>query len=489
MTDTSASIPDPDQGPGHRTVEIPRAGFELDDGAATGREAAPTAQPRPLATPIGELNVQIEPRFEWSSAPASSDPVMSVLLTLTADGAPLLDRADGPVAHLVLALDVSASMDHADKYPVLVQALEGMLADLQTSGGRDVLISVVAFADGAETLFRGVLASELTASELVDAVDRSALRFGRYTDLVGALSRAGRIAYDSHREHPQLPVRVYVMTDGKPQDIVGAAAMMRRIARMPIDIDALAFGSDADVGVMQQLLGGHRGGTVKHVRKQTLGEAYERIGAVARRVVSKRALVSIALGSGVVGGAVYRFRPGRFAYGAQAFRGGTRFEADLGTLESGRRYSLLFQVRLPQTTVAQSEIGMVILRVPGFGGPRSFRCALAIPRHRGMKTPSSDPFVVEARQVLEGMENDADPAAALRALGVRRKLYVAERRDPFLVNVVDKAIAELRERGTLDALSTTERASLVAHTATAGSLGKLGKIARAAATKREYTFG
>ncbi len=493
MSGNDASRPGSNRGVGHETGELPTVNFEFDDDETQDEilpsptvpsptVSVPLVEPLSVASPVGELTVEMEPRFEWGSAPGDSDPVMSVLLTLTPRGASLIDRGDGPVAHLILALDVSASMNHPDKYPVLTQALEGMLGDLQASDGPDVLLSVVAFAKGAEVIIRNVLASELTARDLISAVDRCPLRFGRYTDLVGALSRAGRIAYDTQRDDPTLPVRVYVMTDGRPQDVDAAAAMMQRIGKMPIDVDALAFGADADVSAMQALVSGHRGGTVKHVRKETLGEAYERISAVARRVVSKRALLSLDLGRGVVGGSVYRFRPGRHAYGSDAFVGGTHFEADLGTLEVGRAYSLLFQVRLPQTSADDTEIGEAVLRVPDFGGPREYRCTLAIPRHQDAQTIQADPVVVEARQVLEALE-DADPEAMLRALRARRKLYISERRDPYLLEVVDKAIAELQERGTLDALSSNERAALTAHTATAGSSSK------PSAGKREYTFG
>jgi uncharacterized protein YegL len=490
MSDRHTSRPDEDNKAGHETGELPTTEFQfVEDDASSETVDVPLVSPLGAAEPLvahdfddGELRVEIEPRFEWGSAPADSDPIMSVLLTLTPRGAPLVDRVDGPVAHLILALDVSASMNHADKYPVLTQALEGMLENLHSHADRDVLLSVIAFARGAEILFRGVPASQLTARDMIDAVDRSSLRFGRYTDLVGALSRAGRLAYDSHRSDASLPVRICVMTDGKPQDVEGAAAMMKRVGKMPVDVDALAFGADADVAVMQGLVSGHRGGTVKHVRTETLGEAYERVGAVARSVVSKRAMVSIDLASGVVGGSVYRFRPGRHAYGQDAFQSGVHFETDLGTLESGRAYSLLFEVRLPQTDSDDTEIGEVVLRVPDFGGPREFRCTLAIPRHADAATIQADPVVAEAREVLHALE-DTDPGAMLRALRARRKLYISERRDPYLLEVVDKAIAELEERGTLDALSSNERAALTAHTATAGSSSKPAR------GKREYTFG
>ena len=466
--------------------------------AMSSSEPAPTLPPLELegdSEPVGpdvtapepafrhpdDLAVHIEPRYEWGSAPASADPVMSVLLTLTPDGPPLVADGTGPVAHVILAIDLSASMNHPDKYPVLTQALSGMIADLQQSGGRDVLVSIIAFAQGSKTLYRAVPASSITARDVLRAIDACPLRFGRYTDIVGALSRAGRLAYDTHATDKALPVRIYVLTDGKPQDVEGARDRMHVIGKLPVDVDALAFGSDADVDILKSLVGGGRGGSVKHVRTETLADAYGRIADSAQRVVAKRAILRIEMSRGVVGGAAYRFRPARHAFGPNAFRQGQVFETDLGTLETGRPYQILFQVRLPQTTAEDTEIGQVLLRVPGWGGPREYRCTLAVPRHRHANPVGADPIVVEARSVLEALDVP-DAQAQLKALRARRKIYVSERRDPFLLEVVDKAIAEIEARGNLDALTNNERAALTAHTATAGS-------GKPRPNRREYTFG
>ena len=70
----------------------------------------------------------------------------------------------------------------------------------------------------------------------------------------------------------------------------------------------------------------------------------------------------------------------------------------------------------------------------------------------------------------------------LRALRVRRKLYVAERRDPHVVSIIEKAIAALEVQGSLAALSVSERATLRSHTCTAGGI-------RSMATQREFAGG
>ncbi len=464
---TGAAEPMADTGPADRWYPVLEQN-PVFSGDTTG---APVLQP--VLEPIGSsgpliLEVAMDPRFEVDSAPQDGDPVVNLLLTMTPNGEPLVDPETTPIAHVIVALDLSASMNHPDKYPVLTQAIEGMLFDLAAPGDGEVLLSIVLFAYGAEVLFKAIPASTIEPRDVLTAIDRSELRFGRYTDIVGALSRAGRIALDSHQEHRATPIRIYLLTDGKPQDMDGARKVMKRVSKLPVDVDALAFGSDAHVGLLQELVSGGRGGTVKHVRKETLGEAFGRIAEVSKQVVAKRSILCVDLKGGVVGGSAYRFRPGRHAYGDQAFRMGRTFKTDLGALEAARSYSMMFQLRLPETTASESRIGEVSLLVPGFGGPQEFVCELSLPRHPGTELPESDPTVEEARNILEAMDSD-DPVATLKALRTRKKLYESEHRDPYLIGLIEKAIAELEEQGSLKALSAEEQATLRAHTCTVGS--------------------
>ncbi len=417
--------------------------------------------------PLHGLAVGIDAKFEVASAPAEAEPIVNLLLTLTPDGPPIIDPASGPVAHIVLALDLSASMNHPDKYPVLTEALSGMLYELRSSSAAEVLVSIVVFAYGSATLLRGVSSKSIEPREVLAAIDRSPLRFGRYTDAAGALQRAGSLAKSSLTANRAMPVRVYLLTDGKPQDMDGAREVLAKIARMPVDVDGLAFGADADVRALQDLVSGGRGGTVKQVRAETLSEAFGRIAEVSQRVVANRAYFELSLAAGVVGGDAFRFRPARHRYGENAFAAGTRFTADLGTLESGRPYTLLFELRLPRAKAgSETEVGRVTLRVPGYGGPRTYEKLLALPRHSGAEL-AVDAEVTAAREVLAALSGD-DPQAMLKALRVRRRIYEEERRDRHVVGVIDKAIAELEERGTLAALTASEHAALLSHTCTAG---------------------
>jgi uncharacterized protein YegL len=425
--------------------------------------------------------MDLRPRLEYGAVPRAADPLVHLLVDVTPDGPPLMDAKTGPVAHVILALDLSASMNHPDKYPVLTEALSGMLYDLAKPGSAEVLLSIVLYAYGAEVLFRDVKASTLNPRDVLASIDRSSLRFGRYTDIVGGLRESHRIARDQMKTQRSMPTRIYLLTDGRPQDMDGARARMAKIAEMPVDVDGLAFGNDADVGLLQELVAGGRGGTVKHVRSDTLSEAFDRIAEVAKRVVTNRAIFELTLAPGVVGSAAYRYRPGRHRFGEAAFGDHSTFKTDLGTLESGRTYSLLFELRLPETTSERTEVGRIQIRVPGVGGARTYDAVVGVPRPATGDLPEADSEVTAARDVLAALAG-TDPETQLKALRVRRKLYIAERRDPRIVEVIEKAIASLEQEGSLAALSQAEQATLRSHTVTAGG-------SRPAPAKREFAAG
>lgn len=425
--------------------------------------------------PHAELRVEILP--EYDAVPGGEAPIVGALVEIEATGDPIVDRQAGPVAHVILAIDVSASMNQTDKWPVVRQALSAMLRDLRADDAANVLVSVIVFSKGAEVLISATRARDLDSTELIRSIERSPLCFDRYTDVAGALKVAGRIAKAQVKAGRSLPVRIQLLTDGRPQDVDRARRVTEVVGTIPCDLDAFAFGVDADVELLQELLAGRRGGTVKSVRRETLGGAFVRLAEVAQRVVATRCQVEIELAPGVVGGDCYRYRPARVRFPSPAFEDGKRFSADLGTIESGRTYTLLFEFRPPETSEAESPIGKVTLRIPGYGGKIETSARLVLPRH-GLDLPEPHPDVRTARDILDALE-DRDPSTALRALELRRKLYERERRDPGLLALLDRAIRVLRTTGTLDSLTRSEQATLRAHTCTGSGDAWIDELSRA----------
>lgn len=436
----------------------------IDASDAHTDELHAVAEPEPVHD-TEDSRIGIDIRWDVRSAPAAEGSVVHALVSLTPEGSPLVGTHGHAVLHLILALDLSASMRRPDKYPVLQKALGTLLNHLHEDGARDIHLSVVAFGRGAEYVLRDVRARTLTVAKLLAAVEAAKVRFTNYTDVAGALERAFRIARRSHHDDPRMPIRVMVLTDGRPQDIPSAQASMERLRSQPADVDCLCFGEDADVETMKKLISGGRGGTVKHVDPQSLGDAFGRIAEVAKRVIAKRTLLDVDLRDDVLGGGAWRFRPGRHDFGARAFTDGRHFAVDLGTVESERTYSIVLRLRIPPAQPGETEAGRVTVRIPGVGGPRTFEAPLILARHPGTAPGDADPIVRQALEIV-GAGVATDPFAQLRSLKARRALHQQERRDARSLAVIDRAIALLESGGTLDDLTPAERAVLSAHTRT-----------------------
>ena len=445
--------------------------------AVSGRKDTPASVKIPpesdaeFHVPDIDSHAQIEIRavYQYSSVPADEPPLLGVLVEVQVFGEPIVSDAEGAVAHVILALDLSASMRHPDKYPVLREAVGSMLDDLHEDDAANVLLSIVVFSKRAEVLFREIPAKSLSKSVLFRAIEQSKQCFGNYTDIPGALSHAGRIAYDQCRMSRTMPVRVYLLTDGKPQDIGGAQAAAERLAKVHADLHALAFGADADVRILQELFAGKRGGTVKSIRAETIGSAFERVAAVAQKVVATRCLIDVRLAPGVVGGNAFRYRPARVKFPDPAFIEGKQFKTDLGTIEEGRKYGLLFEVRPPEREEGVTELGEITVSIPSYGGPIVSKLPLNIPRTAPGSLPGEEETAVRtARDILDAI-SDHDPKTALRALRLRRSIYEQEKRDPGLLKLLDKAISLLESTGSLDGLAPDDYATLMAHTCTSGS--------------------
>jgi uncharacterized protein YegL len=413
--------------------------------------------------------IEIKAAYQYSSVPADEPPLIGILVEIQAFGEPIVSKEEEAVAHVVLALDLSASMRHPDKYPVLREAVGSMLDDLHEDDAANVLLSVVVFSNRAEVLFREMPAKSLRKDVLFRAIEQSKQCFGNYTDIPGALSHAGRIAYDQCRKSRTMPVRLYLMTDGKPQDMDGAARMADRLSKVRTDLHSLAFGADADVRILQDLFAGKRGGTVKSVRAETIGSAFERVAAVAQRVVATQCVVDVKLAPGVVGGSAFRYRPARVRFPDPAFGEGKHFKTDLGTIEDGRKYGLLFEIRPPEREEGVTDLGEVTVRIPSYGGPIESTLSLSIPRTPPGSLPGEEETGVRtARDILDAL-SDQDPKTALRALRLRRSIYEQEKRDAGLLKLLDKAISLLESTGTLEGLAADDYATLMAHTCTSGS--------------------
>jgi len=430
-------------------------------------ETAPTdghpAAPRQRATERAAAadrddvtRVEIRTRTDRVPGSAGSAAEVHVIVDLVPRGPPLIDPSTGPVAHLIFVIDVSAGMNRPDRFPAVARSLRRALRDLARPAAPPSLVSLIAFAGRAKTLLRGVPARDVDPAEAVRALATSPLVFTPSSGVAGALRRAGKIACGQLRARKAMPVRVCLITEGRPQDVARTSRIMTRIRSLPVDVRALTFGDDADVAYLRGLVSGGRGGTAEGVRPESVDAALRGAARVPRDAVSNRAILQFELARGVEGVDAWRRCPGRHRFGDGAFVCDSTFRCDVGTIESDQTYSLRFVLRVPESSAAATPLGRLSLRLRGIGGPRIFEHAVSMEGGE-LRAESA-----AARRDVDAPKTH-DVETRLMALRVRRRLYRTEGRDPDVIGVIGKAIAALESVGSLAGLSVSEFETLRVH--------------------------
>lgn len=149
----------------------------------------PTGQPLALSvaggpSPLGAPNMQ--------------------LLQIGVQASPFVD-VDRPGTHLVLAVDVSASMRWGGRFDMVRQSLRKLIRQF----GPHDRVSLVAFSEGSETIIEDVGAAD--ASQFVAAL--RSLRIRSSTNVGAGLCHAYAVAQELAVEY-RSPVRVVLLTDG-----------------------------------------------------------------------------------------------------------------------------------------------------------------------------------------------------------------------------------------------------------------------------------
>src|SRR5262249_12723114 len=154
--------------------------------------------------------------------------------------------------------------------------LRRMFADFAARDAAPALVSAVAFGDGAKTLFRDIPARQLAASDAIRMIESAPLRLTKGADVAGALKRAGKIACEQLRAQRAMPIRACIVADTRPSDLLRTSAVMTRIRSLPIEFEALSFGGDADVALLDALVSCGRGGGAERVGPETFDAALRR---------------------------------------------------------------------------------------------------------------------------------------------------------------------------------------------------------------------
>ncbi len=418
--------------PGEAADAVPRIVQGL---RRLGVEPAAPAPAEPVPrdwTTVGDLRVSLRTAFDRTTYQEGADPVAQFLLELEVQPADR-GRPGGVRADVCLVLDVSGSMNRPDRYPLLRQAVERLLASLPP----DDRVGVVLFSTDGDVVMR--LTDGRDVPSLLARMDESPIMFGGNTCLAPGLDHAGRLlaaVADGHAAQ-----RVYVLTDGQIHDPEDCRRQLAGLPSRGVEVHAYGFGVDFEADALKRLVSDQLGGTVKPiVNEEAVVKTFGHIAKLADRLVAKAGVLTVDFEPDVDCGDAWEFRPKERWLKAVRHR---RISHELGGLEAGRTYALLAEVRLPPARGRATPVGRATLHWHDAGGRRQVSVPVAVPRGPGGRPDES---VRRAFTLLDALRRPDDPQLRLAALKARRELAVLERRSASLVAALDKEIARLEGR-------------------------------------------
>lgn len=255
--------PSPPPPPASQAPPVPTP----DWGAMTPAQPQPSAPPQPA-------NPKPQP------LPATPAPVASTPLPAPEPGRPTAlaptqpddpyDFTGQPANNLVLLLDVSGSMNRAEKLPLLKAAFLDLVPNLRTAD----LVSVVTYAGGTKVLLDGVPATQ--SGKIARKIDK--LDSNGKTRADKGLKKALRIARKHQRAGDN--TRIILATDGKfDLDQLDPLVAELRSAGVALSIFSFGLKSAQDQAQLDELArrgqGNHQNIRPENVAEALLGEVRE----------------------------------------------------------------------------------------------------------------------------------------------------------------------------------------------------------------------
>ncbi len=211
--------------------------------------------------------------------------------------------------------------------------------------------------------------------------------------------------------------RVYALTDGRLHDREECQQVLAPIRDRRAEIGVYGFGTELDVGSLKHLLRGQLGGWVKPiVNKPDIVTCFGHLSEVSQSLLASQGRLMVCLDSRMIPLDAWAFRPHPRYFGAMQKR---EFKCDLGPIESGRTYSLLFEMILPPDEKPRSPIAL-IRALWGRGDQyNECRTIASVERAVGLECEQDLDFKVLSEQEIEHMLPARQAWLVLEALRVR----------------------------------------------------------------------
>lgn len=385
------------------------------------------------------LHAHFTPRFDARSYPAEDDPRAKLLLSVQAEAPG--DEALKIPADVVFVLDISGSMNAADRYPLLRRSLAALLAQVEPEDR----VGVVVFSTQAEVISPLITgeAAKREAAQMLGRMDHSRYKF-QGTNLSPGVQLALTLLGGAE---PDRARRVYLLTDGELGDTDACRRLFPRLPALRIETHAYGFGANFNAAALKQLLSEQLGGSVKPIcNEQDILSIFDHLAELNRRIIARDARLIVELEAEVDVGDAFSFRPQERHLGRVR---GRRLVRELGSLELGRSYSLLLDLRLPPSEGGPTPVGRAWLEYTRGASPERRGAILTAARHPGGPEQSGalDPAVQDASAILDALRYRGDKDVERHATRARLELAIREKRDPGLIEALQKQLDLLDGRG------------------------------------------
>lgn len=179
---------------------------------------------------------------------------------------------------------------------------------------------------------------------------------------------------------------------------------------------------------------------------------FAHIANVNKRLIAQEAMLTLEFDSNITCGDAWAFRPQERHLGRIQSR---RIVREIGAVEAGRIYSLLFEVRLPPSVEPRTPVARIKLSWRDNRARQEYVSTIYAPRllSADQTLPRMAPEMAQIFSILDALRHPNNSEAELRALKARRELAIIEGRDPGLIAALEKQIDVIEGRtvtATLD---------------------------------------
>jgi len=379
--------------------------------------------------------------WEYKHYPAGVDSLVRCLLSLECSRhmSQEFAREEG---HLVMVLDISGSMDAPGKYPLLRQALELMMANLEDG----LYLTVVLFSTQAQCLCEALPAANVrsSAEAVLSAMDESPIRF-QSTDLHEGLDLAIDAVRDFRTRRDDVVPRMYILTDGELTDPEICYDYTKTLEGLNIEVNSYGFGDDFALETMKEVMGRCPGAMVKHIRRTNdVRETFRRIVEVTSLIAASDVTMTLAFSGGVIPGDFFCHRPSRRIWRAHDFRPPHAPRFDLGNIEARRKYVWALEARLPEPVQPGFNLCSFRIQFRRAGKSHNASGPICVPIVPARTTGQENNAVREVFSALEGLR-DNSPEVQIAAYEARIRIAQSEARDPAYIAALQNVVSKLRE--------------------------------------------